>query len=487
MCGIVGAIGTGIDVDLLFNLLLETEARGTDATGFWTPNTGIVKAPKKASVFLTEQADTFSDGVENSQIFLGHTRHATHGKPEDNFNNHPLESENWIMVHNGVVPNMKDIKEYPYTSDTDTENLLAYIEQFGLEEGLSYCASGAAILFVNKAEEDTLYLWRTISNPAKLVYDIDKETIYVISEEKFLWASLDEEIKEKELLGGLFVYSIIDRNLKITSLEERELWKIQIKEDKLECEMVADVSTKYTNTNSYQSRWNGNHYHGMWDYRQQKYVMYDKKEEDDGIFCANRQGIHRPRVIKYNKEQAQKKDEDTTKQGRIKNKLTNESTFLLLPEDVVKLKRPIQATDSVQTSGGCILDLTTKDRFTIRKYLTNDRVAVNDIDGVFYVFPTDLVEAVPPPSCMGLKYDSHSSQCEECLFSLECAGIHYSSIGVDLPECVGGFDSADDQCTICEFLVACITEKENGTGEYIDTDFSEANAEIITGEESCAK
>ena len=150
MCGIVGAIGTGIDATLLHSLFIETQDRGKNATGFWFPNTGIVKAPQKASDFLKEHNETFQQGAEESRIFLGHTRFATHGKPENNFNNHPLESENWIMVHNGVIATMKDIDEYKYNSDTDTENLLAYIEQFGIEEGLSYCSSGASILFINK-------------------------------------------------------------------------------------------------------------------------------------------------------------------------------------------------------------------------------------------------------------------------------------------------------------------------------------------------
>ncbi len=109
MCGIIGAIGTGIDASLLHSIFLESEDRGKHATGFWFPNTGIVKAPKSATDFLNENAEAFMQGATESQIFLGHTRYATHGKPENNFNSQPLESENWIMVHNGIVATMKDM------------------------------------------------------------------------------------------------------------------------------------------------------------------------------------------------------------------------------------------------------------------------------------------------------------------------------------------------------------------------------------------
>jgi glucosamine 6-phosphate synthetase-like amidotransferase/phosphosugar isomerase protein len=133
MCGLVGAIGKKIDLDIIRDLFLATQPRGKEATGFWTSITDTIKAPLGADEFLKDSKtmERLTKGIGESNILLGHCRYATHGKPEYNYNNHPIESENWIVVHNGVVSSLKDFDDYEYTSDTDTENIVAYIERYG--------------------------------------------------------------------------------------------------------------------------------------------------------------------------------------------------------------------------------------------------------------------------------------------------------------------------------------------------------------------
>jgi predicted glutamine amidotransferase len=477
MCGIVGAIGTGIDANLLHSLFIETQDRGKNATGFWFPNTGIVKAPQKASEFLKEHNETFQQGVKESRIFLGHTRFATHGKPENNFNNHPLESENWIMVHNGVIATMKDIDEYKYNSDTDTENLLAYIEQFGIEEGLSYCSSGASILFINKEKQDTLYLWKTYSQPLKIGYDMSNETIYIYSEEKFMWNALAPELTEEKILGGLFKHITIERKVKTSEPKPRELWSITIKDDKLECEKIEDIKNKTTNNNNWYN--NNQGYHGGYGgcgYRTS--FNKEKKEEELDIFVTNRQGKHRPRVIEW---KAKQKEEAATTNTTTKEVVKQGESNTILPRDIVQLKRNPGYADHVQTSvEGMLLSLSTSTKLMVRKYLTGDRLAVEDINGILYVMPSTLLKLADPPTCLGLTYDSNSSKCEECFFHLDCAEVHYAQPlygSAKLPECIGGFEEQDDECAICEHLVPCIANLKEEK-DFIDAEFAEANEEI---------
>lgn len=484
MCGIVGAIGTGIDTSLLHSIFLESEDRGKHATGFWFPDIGIVKAPKPAIDFLNENAEAFMQGATESQIFLGHTRHATHGRPENNFNSQPLESENWIMVHNGVVATMKDMKDYPYKSDSDTENLLAYIEHFGIEEGLSYCSSGAAILFINKAKEDELYLWRTYSQPIRLGYDMDNETIYICSENKFIWTALEPELKEEKILGGLFKHVTIERSMKTAEPKPRDLWKLSVKDNKLKSELVCAIENKTINNSN--SNWNrGNNYCGGF------HMSKSCSTEENKIFVPNRQGKHRPRVIAWEEKQKELAKNTATMNtntvARTKGDSISASTFL--PQDIVQLKRKPAYADEISGGnvfGGHIQGLTTQETFKVRKYMSNDRVAVENIYGVLYVMPASILRLAEPPVCMGLSYDTKSSKCEKCHWHLDCAAVHYSYAVVAgvMPECVGEFEVDDDECATCEWLTPCLANLGKDKEEYIDAEFQEANEEITKEEKS---
>jgi hypothetical protein len=485
MCGIVGAIGTGIDASLLHSIFLESEDRGKHATGFWFPNTGIVKAPKSATVFLNENAETFMQGATESQIFLGHTRYATHGRPENNFNSQPLESENWIMVHNGIVATMKDMNDYPYKSDSDTENLLAYIERFGIEEGLSYCNSGAAILFINKAKEGELYLWKTYTQPIQLGYDMSNETIYICSESKFIWEALKPELKEEKILGGLFRHVTMERKMKVAEPKSRDLWKISLKDNKLKSDLVCTVENKAVKSSC---GFTGNNWNYHTGYQKGGCSIYPVEEKGKEIFVGNREGKHRPRVIAMIARQKEIAKTAAATNTVTKTKGDSTGVAAFMPQDIVRLKRKPQYADEISggQQGAAILGLTTQDTFSVRKYMTNDRVAIENIYGILYVMPAKILTLAEPPVCVGLSYDSNSSRCESCHWHLDCAAVHYSYDGlVDvMPECLGDFEAKDDECATCEFLTPCLAnlgknnKKPDENEEYINAEFQEANEEL---------
>ena len=135
MCGIVGYIGKKQAKPILINGLLRLEYRGYDSAGIATmENSGIKNIKNKGRVAELEKME----GIDSlsGTIGIGHTRWATHGKPSS-INSHPHldNSETFAVVHNGIIENYADLKDflknhgYNFLSETDTEvipNLIHY-------------------------------------------------------------------------------------------------------------------------------------------------------------------------------------------------------------------------------------------------------------------------------------------------------------------------------------------------------------------------
>ncbi|MGP1384272.1 MAG: glutamine--fructose-6-phosphate transaminase (isomerizing) [Thainema sp.] len=134
MCGIVGYIGTQSATPILMEGLRQLEYRGYDSAGIatiWEDKLHCVRAKGKLYNLRAKL-----EGQETpAQIGIGHTRWATHGKPEEH-NAHPHRdmSRRVAVVQNGIVENYRELRQhlqqkgYEFTTETDTEvipNLIA--------------------------------------------------------------------------------------------------------------------------------------------------------------------------------------------------------------------------------------------------------------------------------------------------------------------------------------------------------------------------
>lgn len=141
MCGIVGYIGSKMAAPILINGLKKLEYRGYDSAGvaiFEDNELKVLKSKGRLAILENKVNENMPKGF----IGIGHTRWATHGEPND-LNSHPhvSRSGNIAVVHNGIIENYMELKEflqsegYEFVSETDTE-VVAHLIDYHFEEDI---------------------------------------------------------------------------------------------------------------------------------------------------------------------------------------------------------------------------------------------------------------------------------------------------------------------------------------------------------------
>jgi glutamine---fructose-6-phosphate transaminase (isomerizing) len=128
MCGIVAVIGSREAAPLLLEGLRQLEYRGYDSAGIATVNGERQLSCLRAEGKLVNLTQRYEAQGGAGQCGIGHTRWATHGKPEER-NAHPhLDGPGRVaVVQNGIIENYRTLREelqaegVVFRSDTDTE------------------------------------------------------------------------------------------------------------------------------------------------------------------------------------------------------------------------------------------------------------------------------------------------------------------------------------------------------------------------------
>jgi glucosamine--fructose-6-phosphate aminotransferase (isomerizing) len=152
MCGIVGYIGTQTATDILLAGLEKLEYRGYDSAGIATVLEGEIHCVR-AKGKLYNLREKLEREVNPAKLGIGHTRWATHGKPEE-YNAHPhMDSAMRVaVVQNGIIENYRELREelkergHEFRSDTDTEVIPHLIAEFLRQEQLANSQQANSLL-----------------------------------------------------------------------------------------------------------------------------------------------------------------------------------------------------------------------------------------------------------------------------------------------------------------------------------------------------
>lgn len=137
MCGIIGVVGANKAVPILIDGLKKLEYRGYDSAGIAVLSCDKVVVEKEIGK-LDNLSNKISAKSIDGSVGIGHTRWATHGKPSV-VNAHPHCNVDCsiAVVHNGIIENYQDIKDYlniecniKMKSETDTEVIAHLIEHY---------------------------------------------------------------------------------------------------------------------------------------------------------------------------------------------------------------------------------------------------------------------------------------------------------------------------------------------------------------------
>jgi glucosamine--fructose-6-phosphate aminotransferase (isomerizing) len=194
MCGIVAYTGHREAFPIILKGLKRLEYRGYDSAGVALLNGDLNVYKKKGKV--TELEEFVKGQSLHGTIGIGHTRWATHGEPND-INAHPHQSfsGDLAIIHNGIIENYESIRQelenkgHKFTSDTDTEVLIHFIEDIrnnshtSLEEAvrlaLQKVVGAYAIVVMSRKDSKQLIAARKGS---PLVIGVGKDEYFIASD-----------------------------------------------------------------------------------------------------------------------------------------------------------------------------------------------------------------------------------------------------------------------------------------------------------------
>ncbi len=248
MCGIVGYIGPKNAYPILIKGLTRLEYRGYDSAGVALQNGDLRVFKKKGKV--ADLVESTKDENTSGHIGMGHTRWATHGKPDDtNAHPHTSNSGRVVLIHNGIIENYAVLKSalmrhhYEFKSETDTEVLVNLIEavqkmenlpiEEAVRQALTQVHGAYAIVVMDRDDPQKIVAARKssplvigigkdeflIGSDATPIVEHTKNVVY-LEDEQVATCVLGQELSIKTLRNEVATHTVHEIELEIEQLEK---------------------------------------------------------------------------------------------------------------------------------------------------------------------------------------------------------------------------------------------------------------------------
>lgn len=239
MCGIVAGISKNNIAPILLEGLKKLEYRGYDSSGISLLFDKEFSLLKETGKVKNLELSILKESSFFGRLGLAHTRWSTHGKVSK-ANAHPHNSENFSIVHNGIIENYLGLKcdlinkGYDFKSETDSEVILYILEE-------SYKKSGSvfkAIQDVISKTKGSYALGIINRNNDEVIWSVKKDSPLVIGKAKnmSLMASdksaIDSCAEEIYYLGDNEIAKLEKKEVTFFTSEGKLLYKQGIKIDK---------------------------------------------------------------------------------------------------------------------------------------------------------------------------------------------------------------------------------------------------------------
>lgn len=178
MCAIVGYVGSSDALNIGLEALERMEYRGYDSAGIAVIGDGEISSEKKEGKLsnLLARIDEVSRDTFEGDTVIGHTRWATHGRPND-ANAHPHRSFDGkaAIVHNGIIENFSSLRAeveaagVELTSETDSE-VAAHLFALAYNDGPTAGDFQASALNVlSRLDGAFTVLFTHVDHPGKII------------------------------------------------------------------------------------------------------------------------------------------------------------------------------------------------------------------------------------------------------------------------------------------------------------------------------